>query len=190
MAIRIVVFAGSTRTDSLNKKLARQAARAVDEAGGESAYFDLRDYPMPLYDGDLEAREGIPPNALAIRNYLQNAKGLIIASPENNSSMSAVLKNTLDWVSRPWHGKPGDLPYRGRVAALIAASPGALGGLRGLGHLRATLQGLGVLVLSEQMALPRADQAFDGDGRLVDAKQQAKLQEIATRLVDVAKRLG
>lgn len=190
MATRVVVFAGSTRAASLNKKLARLAARAIDDAGGESAFFDLADYPMPLYDGDLEAREGIPATALAIRNYMQGAKGLLIASPENNSSVSAVLKNTLDWVSRPWHGQPGNLPYKGKVAALVAASPGAFGGLRGLTHLRATLQGLGVLVLSEQMALARADQAFDADGRLIDAKQQDMLDGIALRLVDVARRLS
>jgi chromate reductase len=190
MGARILVFAGSARAGSLNKKLARVAPAAVRAAGAEATLIDLADYPLPLYDGDLEARDGLPANARKLKDLFIAHQGLLIVSPENNASVSALLKNTLDWISRQDGNESGLIPYQGKVAVLAAASPGVLGGLRGLTHLRAILQALNVLVLSEQVALGRAHEAFDGEGRLKDAKQQAALAVLARKLAEVCARLG
>jgi len=190
MAARILVFAGSARAGSLNKKLALVAADAVAAAGAEATLVDLADCPMPLYDGDLEAREGLPANARKLKDLFIAHQGLLIVSPENNASVSALLKNTLDWISRQDGGESGLVPYRGKVAAIAGASPGALGGLRGLTHLRAILQTLNVLVLSEQFALARAHEAFDAAGALKDPQQRAAIAALAKRLVDVSAKLG
>jgi NAD(P)H-dependent FMN reductase len=190
MSARILVFAGSARSGSLNKKLARVAAAAVRAAGAEATLIDLADYPMPLYDGDLEAREGVPASGRKLKDLFIAHQGLLIVSPENNASVSALLKNTLDWISRQDGSESGLIPYRGKVAALAGASPGALGALRGLTHLRAILQTLSVLVLSEQVALGRAHEAFNEDGGLKDAKQQAALAALAMKLCDVCARLA
>ena len=187
---KILVFAGSARAGSLNKKLARVAAQAVRDAGGEATLIDLDDYPMPVYHGDLEAREGVPVKARELKALFLAHQGLLIASPENNASVSSLLKNTLDWLSRPEGGQNGLVPYQGKVAAIVGASPGALGGLRGLVHLRQILMTLNVLVLSEQLGLSRAHEAFDEGGALKDPRQQATLAGIARRLVDVTARLA
>src|SRR5512134_138866 len=176
---KILVFAGSARAGSLNKKLARVAAQAVRDAGGDVTLVDLDDFPMPVYHGDLEAREGVPAKARELKALFVAHQGLLIASPENNASVSSLLKNTLDWLSRPEGGQNGLVPYQGKVAAIVGASPGALGGLRGLVHLRQILMTLNVLVLSEQLALPRAHEAFAEDGSLKDPRQQATLAGIA-----------
>lgn len=190
MAAGILVFAGSARSGSLNKKLARVAVEALQAAGATATFIDLADYPLPLYDGDLEARDGLPANARKLKDLFMAHQGLFIASPENNASVSALLKNTLDWISRQDGKESGLVPYQGKVAAIAGASPGALGGLRGLTHLRAILQTLKVLVLSEQFALGRAHEAFGENGGLKDAKQQAALAAVANRLVEVSARLG
>ncbi|MBU0603538.1 MAG: NAD(P)H-dependent oxidoreductase [Gammaproteobacteria bacterium] len=189
MKARILCFAGSTREASFNRRLARAAARAVEEAGGEATLMDLRDHPLPLYDGDLEASAGLPLGVRPLKELFKTHHGLFIASPEYNGSMSAVLKNTLDWVSRPTSDEAGTVPYADKVVALCAASPGALGGLRGLVHLRAVLQSVGALVLSEQLAVGSAASAFTVEDRLADARLQQMLDRTAARLVDVAGRL-
>lgn len=169
---QILAFAGSTRTDSLNKKLVAVAAASAGAAGTEVTVVDLRDLPMPLYDGDLETQEGLPAGARKFKELLLAHQGLLIASPEYNSSISAVLKNAIDWASRP---QPGEEPlacFKGKVAGLLAASPGALGGLRGLVHLRAILGNIGVIVVPEQAAISNAHEAFGADGSLKDAGQK------------------
>jgi chromate reductase, NAD(P)H dehydrogenase (quinone) len=192
-AARILVFAGSARRDSLNKKLARVAAEAVRAAGGEATCIDLQDYPMPLYHGDLEAAEGMPPNGMRLRELFMQHDALLIASPENNSSVSALLKNTLDWVSRSIGDGKGDnsglAPYRNKVAAMVGASPGAFGGVRGLMHLRQILAALGVTVLGTQLTLPRAHEAFDAEGALRSADTHEALRRLATALAEMAARL-
>ena len=190
MAVKIVVFAGSARKDSLNKRLARVAAESVRAAGATATFVDLADYPMPIYDGDLETREGMPPNARKLKDLFIEHQGLLIVSPENNASVSALLKNTLDWISRQDGEESGLAPYKGKVAAIAGASPGALGGLRGLTHLRAILQNLSVLVLTEQFALGHAHEAFDEDGKLKDAKHQSAIGALAKRLVEVSTKLA
>jgi NAD(P)H-dependent FMN reductase len=183
---RILCLAGSARHESLNKKLARAAAEAVREVGGAATFIDLSDYPMPLYHGDLEAEQGVPPQARALAELVHRHHGLLIASPENNASVSALLKNTIDWLSRI---RDVDV-LAGRVAALAAASPGAFGGVRGLYHLRAILNTLGAEVIATQFLLPRAHQAFDAAGRLVDERSRDQLAALAGRLVHVAAALA
>src|SRR5689334_7096562 len=123
MGARILVFAGSARSGALNKKLAHVAAAAVGAAGAEATLIDLADYPMPLYDGDLEAREGLPASARKLKDLFIAHQGLLVVSPEDNASVSALLKNTLDWISRQDGGESGLIPYQGKVAALAGASP-------------------------------------------------------------------
>jgi len=190
MAAKLLAFSGSARAGSLNKLLAKAATEAARAAGAEVSLIDLRDFAMPVYDGDLEAREGVPPKARELKALFMAHNGLLIASPENNASVSSLLKNILDRVSRPDGGQNGLVPYQNKVAGLMSASPGALGGLRGLAHLRAILQTLGVQVISEQFALGRAHEAFDASGGLTDAKQQAMLAGTMQRLVDVTARLS
>ncbi len=186
---RILAFAGSTRQASYNKRLVRNAAAAAQEAGAEVTLLDLREFPLPLFDEDLETAEGLPANAQKLKALFQEHHGFLIASPEYNSSITAVLKNTLDWVSRPVPGEPPLAAFQDRAAALMSASPGALGGLRGLVHLRAILGNIGVLVLPEQVAVPRAFEAFDGEGRLKDERQQASVEALARRLTTTLARL-
>ena len=188
---KVLAFAGSARRDSLNKKLARAAAEAARKAGAEATFIDLADYPMPLYDGDLEAREGMPANAMRLRELFLAHDALLIASPENNASVSSLLKNTLDWLSRGiGDGKganSGTAPYAGKTALLLCASPGGFGGVRGLPHLRQILATLGVTVLGTQVSLPRAHEAFDEQGALKDARA---LEAAAQQLAEMARKLA
>lgn len=176
---RILVFAGSARQQSLNRQLARLGAEALRAAGAQPTLIDLGDYPLPIYHGDLEAADGVPPKAVELGRLLQQHDGLMIASPENNASVSSLLKNTIDWLSRLREFDP----LAGKTAALLAASPGAFGGVRGLYHLRAILNTLNVEVLAQQFLLPRAHQAFDAAGELSDARQREALAALAQRLV-------
>ena len=190
---RILVFAGSARRDSLNKKLARVAAEAARAAGGEVTFVDLDDYPMPVYHGDLEAAQGMPENARKVRDLFMSHDALFIASPENNLSISSLLKNVIDWLSRDIDdGKganSGLAPYRGKVAGIMNATPGVYGGVRHLYHLRQVLSGLGVIVLPSQVQLGRADQAFDAAGALKDERAAKAVNALAKSLVEIADKL-
>jgi chromate reductase, NAD(P)H dehydrogenase (quinone) len=185
----ILAFAGSLRRDSFNKKLVRLAAEAARAEGADVTLLDLRDVPMPVYDGDLEAAEGLPPGAVKLRNLMLAHQGLLVASPEYNSSISAALKNAIDWASRPAPGQEALACFAGKVAGLVSASPGALGGLRGLVHLRSILGNIKVLVLPDQHAIATAHEAFNADGKLKDAKHQAAVANVAKRLVEVTGKL-
>ena len=187
---KILAFAGSLRRDSFNKKLARVAADAARAAGAEVTLIDLRDLPMPIYDGDLEAAEGIPPNAKRFKELLLAHRGLLISSPEYNSSISSVLKNAIDWASRQEKGEAPLACFEGKIAGLLAASPGALGGLRGLVTVRSILSNIRVLVLPEQVAVTKAHEAFGPDGKLLDPKQNASVESLAKKLVAVAAKLS
>ncbi len=185
----ILVFAGSLRRDSLNQKLARLAADHARAAGAAVTLIHLADYPMPLYDGDTEAESGPPETAFHLQELIAQQQGLLIASPEYNNSLSPLLKNTLDWVSRTPRVR-GSNPFAGKVAGLLAASPGSLGGMRGLDHVRRVLDTVGMLVLPGVVAIPGADQAFDADGRLTDAGLDKRVAAMAERITQVAGRLA
>jgi len=174
---RILAFAGSARRDSVNRKLITLASGMAD-----ATLLELADYPLPLYNADLEAEEGVPANARALQAIFLQHDALLLACPEYNGSITPLLKNTLDWVSRPAPGLKSLAAFEGKVAALLAASPGSLGGLRGLVHVRAILSGIGVLVMPRQLAVPRAHEGID------DATQ-ARLRGVVDALVDTVARL-
>lgn len=185
---RILVFGGSLRRDSFNRKLAAIAAEGAREAGAEVTLIALRDFPMPIFDQDLEDASGKPEHAARLKALFLEHDGLIIASPEYNSSISGALKNAIDWVSRDDSAAETPLSaLTGKTAVLCAASPGALGGLRGLVHLRAILGNLGITVLPEQVTVAKADQAFREDGSLADAKLAARVRNLGASL---ARHLG
>ncbi len=179
---RLLAFAGSLRRDSFNKRLVPLAAKGAREAGAEVTVLDLRDYPLPVFDQDLEAAEGMPEKGRQLKQLMVEHDGFLIASPEYNSSITAVLKNAIDWASRSAPGEPPLVAFRGKAAALLSASPGNLGGLRGLVHLRSILGNIGVYLLPDQVAVPRAHEAFGPDGNLKDAKQQAAVEELGRSL--------
>jgi chromate reductase, NAD(P)H dehydrogenase (quinone) len=188
MKPKILAFSGSTRSDSYNKKLIKVAVRGAEAAGAEVTYVDLRDLALPLYDGDLEA-EQFPESALRLKELMFAHDGIMVSSPEYNSSISGVLKNAIDWASRP---RPNEKPlqaFDGKVAVLMSASPGALGGLRGLVTLRSILGNIKVLVLPDQIAVSHADQAFNEDGSMTDAKKQAGIENLARTLVKTIAKL-
>jgi len=181
---KILAFAGSTRRDSYNRKLIQVAAEAARAAGGEVTLIELADYPLPLMDEDLEAREGLPANAQRLKAMFKAHDALLIASPEYNSSIPPLLKNTLDWVSREWQGESGLVPYQNKVAALLAASPGQFGGMRMLPHLRQVMNTLGVLVLPGQFSLSQADKGFDDADGTPMLKSPARLHALVLELVN------
>lgn len=187
---RILAFAGSVRKDSLNKKLVRLAADSAGRAGAEVTIIDLKDYPLPLLDQDYEGEHGLPENARKLKSVFQEHHALLIASPEYNSSVTPLLKNTLDWISRKEaEDEPPLSAFKGKIALIISASPGALGGLRGLVHLRAILQNIGVIVLPGQKAVPAAHKAFGADGRLVDENLRQAIEFLGEELTQITQRL-
>lgn len=187
---KILVFAGSARRKSLNRRLAATAARMCREQGAEVTLLELSEYPLPLYDQDLEAEQGLPENAVALKKVFRDHAGFVIVCPEYNGSVTPLLKNTIDWVSRRAEGEPSMVAYRGKTAALLSASPGALGGLRGLVHVRAILSGIGVLVMPTQVTVSKADQAFSDDGQLADRKLAERLETALAELVETTEKLG
>jgi chromate reductase, NAD(P)H dehydrogenase (quinone) len=180
---KILAFAGATRTQSWNKKLIRIGASLARDAGAQVTLIDLRDYPMPVYDGDIEVTEGLVPKARDLKTLMLTHNALLLSCPEYNSSITAVLKNTIDWVSRPRPNEPN--AFKGKVAGLLAASPGNLGGVRGLLTVRQVLTTLGVLVLPTQFALSQAASAFAEDGSLKDTRQRDAVQAVVDDLMRV-----
>ena len=186
---RILAFSGSLRKGSFNQQVVNIAADGARKAGAEVTVIHLRDLPLPVYDGDLETESGLPENARTIKELMKAHQGFLIASPENNSTMSAALKNMIDWASRPDGDETQLECFKDKTAVILAASPGALGGLRGLNHLRAVLTSIGVLVLPDQKALPKVHEALDGNGALTDAAQQSAVEELGAKLAGVLAKL-
>lgn len=186
----ILAFAGSTRAGSLNKKLLAIGAQAAREAGATVTVIDLADYPLPLYDGDLEAAEGVPANALTLKDLFKAHRGMLIATPEYNTSISGVLKNVIDWVSRPVEGEAFLECFTGKVVGLMSASLGPVGGLRAQAHLRQILSGINMTVIPEHWSVPSAtDDSFDAEGRLKDETAQAMAQRVGASLTSFLMRL-
>jgi len=183
--IRLVAFAGSTRAQSYNKKLVKIAAHGAKEAGAEVVFIDLRDFPMPLFDEDLEKEKGMPEAGARFKKILVENDGFLLSAPEYNSSITAVLKNSIDWASRPVPGEAALLAFQGKYAALMSASPGGLGGLRGLVHVRSILGNIGVHVIPDQIAVSRAFEAFNEDGTLKDAKMQTGVEGLGKKLTQL-----
>lgn len=183
--LKILALAGSTRTRSWNQMLLNVAATCCEEAGAEVTRVSFAEYPLPIFNEDLEEK-GSPECLLPLQKLFLEHDGFLIASPEYNSSVTPLLKNVIDWVSRPFEDHPPIAAYRGKAAGLIAASPGKLGGLRGLVHLRAILQNIGVTVVPEQFALPLAQEAFEKAGSLKAQQQQGIVEGVAQSLVRTA----
>jgi NAD(P)H-dependent FMN reductase len=152
-------------------------------------YLDFRDLSLPLFDEDLEARSGLPENVLKLKSLLKEHQGFLLSCPEYNSSITPLLKNAIDWASRPAPGEPGLVCFRDKVAALLAASPGGLGGLRGLVHVRSILGSIGTFVIPQQHALSNADEAFDATGDLKDRKQREAVLAIGAELARIVRKL-
>jgi chromate reductase len=170
--VKIISFAGALRNDSVSKKLVREANRLLEqEYRLKAEYVDLRDYPFPVYDSDIENNAGIPSTIVELGTRVGKANALIIASPEYNGGISSVLKTLVDWLSRL---KPN--PIAGKFLLLLSASPSGSGGIQGLWHTRVPFEALGVHVFPLMVAIPRAQAAFDDSGNLVDAKSSEKLQ--------------
>ena len=189
--VKILAFAGSTRTDSYNKKLVKIAVEGARQAGVEVTLIDLRDFPMPLFDGDLEAASGMPEHAKRFKRLMIEHQGLLISTPEYNSSITGVLKNSIDWASREESDdEPPLVAFRGKTAALVSASPGAYGASRSQRHVRAILAHLGAYVLPEQVAIPKAHEAFDESGALRDARRQKAVMEVGAKLAEFTRKLN
>jgi len=183
MKSKIVTFAGSARRDSLNKKLARNAAFTAESLGAEGIFVDLADYPLSIYDGDLEASDGIPENARSLAEMIQTADGLFISSPEYNGAYSALLKNTIDWLSRI------DRRMLSKPVAIASASPGGRGGVGGLTQLRAMLVHMRIPVMEHQLSVPEADRALGGAGAAAEAAAES-LREVVAELVEASRLVG
>ena len=186
---KILAFAGSLRSDSFNKLMVRIAANGANQAGAETTYLDLQEYPLPVYDGDLEAAEGIPDNAQKLKDLFRDHHGLLIATPEYNSSISGGLKNVIDWVSRPEEGHPPLDCFSGKVAGIMAAAMGGMGGMRALPHLRSILQNIQVMVVPRMVGLPAAHEAFNGDGTLKDDKKRNSVEMIGADVSNLLTKL-
>ena len=187
---KILAFAGSTRAGSFNKQLVALAANAARAAGAEVTVVDLRELALPLFDQDLEDASGLPEGAKKFKALLRASDGFLIASPEYNSSVTAALKNAIDWASRAESDdEPPLVAYKGKVAALCSASPGALGGLRGLVHLRAILGNIGVIVLPDQVCISTAHEAFDEAGKLKDERKAKQIVSLARSLAEFLTKL-
>ena len=190
MKPKILAFAGSTRTESFNKRLVKIAAAGAMEGGADVTVIDLRDYAMPLYDGDLEQQQGIPSNARKLKDLMLSHQGFLISAPEYNSSISGVLKNTIDWTSRQSDGEAPLACYKNKVVGIMSASPGGLGGLRGLVHVRAILENIGALVIPDQIAISKAHEAFAIEGNLKDKKQEDRVKKIGSSVAKLLLKLS
>ncbi len=185
---KILAFAGSARKGSFNKTLVKVAAEGARSAGAEVTFIDFCDYVLPLYDQDCETEQGTPKQSLELKSLFKAHDGFLISSPEHNSAISALLKNVIDWVSRPAEGEESLECFKGKVAILMAASPGGLGGLRGLNSVHSILSSLGTIVLPDQMAISAAHSAFDETGALKDSKKQERIEALgATLAITIAK---
>lgn len=186
---RLLAFAGSLRKDSFNRKLIRTLAEGADGAGAEVTLLELREHALPIYDGDIEAA-GMPEAVRALQSMMANHDGLLIATPEYNGAYPALIKNTLDWISRPLDdGTPGTKLFEGKVAGLCSASPGGLGGLRALIALRDALAKLGMWVAPSQVAVGLAGDAFDEQERLTDERQRAAVQRVGAEVTTAIRRM-
>ncbi len=187
---RIVTLAASLREGSFNRRLVRVASDGLVAAGAEVTRLDLRDYSLPLYDADIEKWDGLPANALALKEIFASHDAIMFSLPEYNGSVTPLFKNTIDWASRPAGAGDGLAWARNKPVALVSASNGALGGLRGLYHARWVLQTCGMIVIPQQKALSKAATAFDDAGDLLDTKERDAVYAVAKSLVELASALA
>ncbi|MEZ5759140.1 MAG: NAD(P)H-dependent oxidoreductase [Emcibacteraceae bacterium] len=183
--VKLLFMAGSARNASLSKKVARAAHKIALEKGAEAIFIDLRDFSMPIYDGDLEANEGMPENAARLKEIFANSDGYFIVTPEYNSFFPPLLKNVIDWMSRPDPRNIGN-PYMDKVAAIAGSSPGAMGGIRALPYFNTLLSKLGVHVVPTQVAVGNAASAVDENGNFADERQRIMITASLDQLIRTA----
>jgi len=181
---KIIAFAGSARRGSFNQRLVRVAAGGAEVAGVRCTLIDLADFRLPIYDQDLEAAEGLPDAAVRLRELFLEHQGLLISTAEYNGSITPLLKNTIDWITRSPEASPDLSAFQGKLAALMSASPGPLGGLRAFSVVRPLLANVGVTVLSDQVTLRAAHEAFDAEGKLLEARQAQRVEALGRKLAD------
>ena len=187
---KILAFAGSLREHALSKRVLKIAIHGAEKAGGKVTYVDLRDYPMPIYNLDEHERNGFDERALAFQGLLTQHDGFLIASPEYNGSLPAALKNAIDWASRPSDEYPRSGVFFGKFAAMMSSSPGSLGGVRSLAHLRGVLTSISVNVLPQEIAVPFAEEKFIGDeDEMIDEVMKGRLEELGALLVEMLKKM-
>lgn len=187
---KVLAFSGSLREHAFTKRVVKTAMQGAMNAGAHVDFIDLRDYPMPIYNGDLHEREGFDETALKFQKLLCEYNGFLIASPEYNASLPAALKNAIDWASRASDEfKMGEV-FKGKVAAIMTASPGAFGGIRCLAHMRSILSVLGVNVLPSEIAVAKVHEMFDGNGdAMTNDTMKYLLENMGASLVDTLRKL-
>jgi chromate reductase, NAD(P)H dehydrogenase (quinone) len=185
---QILAFAGSVRKESYNRKALAAAVAGAKDAGAQVTVADLRDFPMPIYDADWHAAHGVPGPMLELRKLMMAAQGLLIASPEYNTSITPLLKNTIDWLSQNVGSESGNAPFTGKVGGLLGASPGAFGTIRALPHVSFMLSNLGVFMLPV-IAVPRAGELFAADGSIKDQRMHALVHGLGKRLAETLVKL-
>ena len=186
---KVLAFAGSTRKESVNKRLARIALQAAKKAGAETTFVDLQDFNIPLYCDDLVAKQGIPEGVLEFKQLLNSHNGFFIASPEYNGSLTGVLKNAIDWATIKADGEERMSCWNGKIAGLVSASPGGLGGIRGLHHLRTILAGIGTFVLPNHLAVGNSTENLQNEKQITDEKLQLQLESLTREMVRVIRAL-
>lgn len=191
--MQILIFAGSTRQDSYNRKLAKVAASIAEQQGAQPCLLELSDYDIPLYNADLEAR-GTPADVIRLKQAMHSHAAWIVCSPEYNGSYPALLKNAIDWASSPVKGdaqwSDGVLPFRNKIVGMASASPGGLGGLRAQSHLAALLLNLECWVAPRSHAVSHAAEAFDAQGHLLRTQNQQGMEALVQQVLWAAGRLG
>lgn len=187
---KILALAGSARSASYNRRLVAVAAEEARAAGADVSLIDLRDFQLPIYDGDEEDSAGVPAAALDLRSLFASHDGVIVATPEYNGSVPALLKNALDWCSRPAGGQDGLAPFRGKTVALLSASPSPFGGVRSVAHLRGIFSKMGANVLADEVLVPSAHSAFSAQGELLNEVSRTLTSQLAANLVAQARRLA
>lgn len=173
---RALIFAGSLRENSYNKQLAQRAAETVRKMGAQATVVDLKDFPMPFYDGDLESKEGMPKNAKKLRDLMIASDLVVISTPEYNHSIPGVLKNTLDWLSRSPEGRGSTEAFKGKKFAIMSAAAGQSGGANALKHLRTVIEDCGGIVLEQQLSVPRVYEPGVLDSELVKMGLQSEIE--------------
>ena len=185
--VRIIAFAGSLRKNSFNKKLVKIAAQGAEDAGALVQLVDLADFDIPLFSEDIETG-GIPADVIKLKRLFVDKDGLLISSPEYNGSIPGVLKNALDWLSRPDQAEKIGQAFRDKTVAIMATSPGGLGGIRGLSHVRDVMFNLGMNVIPKQLAIPSAAKAFDDMNQLIDKDMESRVKGLGVQLVKKCQR--
>lgn len=182
----LLAFCGSSRSASFNQRALNRLAAAAERKGARVTHVDLGELALPIYNADLEARDGLPAGAKRFRALLAANDGLLVGCPEYNGFLTPLLVNAIDWATRSDEGRPDLGPFANKIVAISSASPGGFGGTRSAGHLRTMLSGIGCIVLPQALAVPNAHDAFDDDGEFTNDAFDKRAAQVADKIVEVA----